>query len=559
MRHNLLSAQGVATCNRVIVQAYDAGQTFDDIPNKKFFDTLLASDTAADNNNSSYTFAKSWARSLVKHKRSGINTNLIRCMNILDVNGDKSAVRKLMTIPNISYSQEVAVALVELGYFTEAKKQCEAIWSNDFLDSYHKPKFSKVLESKLPEFIKRFRNEGDKFFVEVYFSSMPNVSGDDTIESTSESRMRTLAERFSADEILSERKRQVALILLAKTFPKSKAFEKSLTKEVDDLPIELLFSNKDPGFKAKLFGAHFSTQIQLENFEPVHAAWQQINDRLATMNSDNLPWRTKSNLDVISKMTDESLYRLLRNQTPDQLAKNLPMLRKLNQPAYRRPLNPMVAQVAQLMAGKLDEFTQFRQAQDDYLKANGKKVSKVPSMNEFLDHLNTQRKKIKATNPDAVKNFLAGAWQYGTDQGLSFGSKEFVAGTIDPSKTRNAIFGLERIRQIQMAGQKKLLKYGSELATINSVNGEIWLQLARMQVGAGKDADAAESFEKSIEEATDDMVKAKANRRVEYANTLVKLKRNEEARALIKDVASDELFDANKAILKTLEILLKEK
>ncbi|MDB2685768.1 tetratricopeptide repeat protein [Mariniblastus sp.] len=560
IQYGILPVEGVGKCSHVIAQAYDAGQVLESATNQKIFNGLKRSDDTPDIKAATYAFAKSVAESSVRQKRNSLSTNdVVHCMKVLDLNGDKAEVRKLLKLYSISYMPDVAVALIELGYFIEAKKQCETIWSEDFLNSYHKPKFTKALESQLPEFVEHYRSEGDGYFAEVYFSSMPNVKGDDAIKTTSESRLKDLAERFSVDVMTSQRKRQVAIVFLAESFPKSKELNQALKKEIEDLSIESLFSGKDQSdLRARLLGVYLATQIQREDFESVDVIWEQIDDVLATMNTDNPFWKVEDSFRKIGKMTDESLYQLIRDQTPEQLAKILPMLRKLNQPSYQRPLNMVVAEVVHLMAGRVDDLAKFRQEHADYLKANDKKAIETPSINKFLDTLYVHCRKIKTTNPEAAENFIVGAWQYGSDQGFSFGSKKFVAGTIDPGKSSGTKFGLERLRQIGVGQKKKMMKYGPELARINSVNGGIWLQLARIQVSAGKDSDAAESFKKSIEDAKDDMKQAKFNRRVEYAKTLVKLKRIEEAKKMIKDVPADQLFKANKVILETLEKTFNE-
>ena len=128
---------------------------------------------------------------------------------------------------------------------------------------------------------------------------------------------------------------------------------------------------------------------------------------------------------------------------------------------------------------------------------------------------------------------------------------------LDPSKKSRTGYGIDYLEEIRIVNRKELLKIASELADINSVNGGIWLQLARRQVAAKQDAKAAESFKKSIEDANEDMQKAKFNRRVEYANTLLKLKRNDEAKKMIEGIPVKELFKANQKTLKELQEKLK--
>ena len=478
---------------------------------------------------------------------------------MLDLNGEKAEVLKLLNTISIGGSSKIAVTLIELGYFTEAKKQCETNWQNKFFWNYSRDQFSKKLEVNLPEFLKVFNDKGDRYFAEVYLSWLKNVYGDKTIKSTQESRLKALAERFSSDYFKSKSKRQSALILLCDSHSESKAFARALAKEVEGISIKsILLSEENSDFKAKLFGVYLSAEIEQGNFEPVQSTWKQINDVLAESFTGNIPWRVKSHIDKLSEVADQSFCRLIKVQTPEQIVKMLPVLRDLNRHAYQRPLNQNLNQLAHLMAGRPDELTKFLQEQDDDLKANSKTpVEKPTKTNKFFDALSQQIRKIKTKNDAIKKNVLVHGWKFASEQGFSFGSEDFEAGLMDPSMKSRTRYGIGYLELIRIVNSKELLKLAPELASINSVNGGIWLQLARRQVAAKQDAKAAESFKKSIEDAKEDMQKARFNRRVEYANTLLKLKRNDEAKKMIEGIPVKELFKANQKTLKELQEKLK--
>ena len=256
---------------------------------------------------------------------------------------------------------------------------------------------------------------------------------------------------------------------------------------------------------------------------------------------------------------NDSFDRFLRDQTPEQIEKILPALRSLNSPSYKQPLNPDTAQLAHLIAGRPDELVKYLKERDAYAKANGtSSPTRVVEMNRFLVDQNKHFKKIAITSDKAKTNLITSAWRLGTEQGFKFGTNQFVNGTRDPSRDRHDNkYGIEWLAGLGNFSAQEILELGPTLAEINSVNGEIWLQLARRQAKAGQNSEAAESFKKSIEDAKDDMKKAKFNRRVEYANVLVKLKRNEEAKKLIEGVPAKDLFKANKETLKKLQERLK--
>ena len=560
VQYDVLSPEEVAACCRVIAQGIDAGEGIESLPTERIFTALIASEDTPDIKEARSVFVKSWAQSKLQENPSNYRKhNLINCIKLFDLNGEKAEVPKLLNSLKLSDSTELTVALIELGYFKEAKKQCETNWKNTTFWSYTRRDFTKKLETQMPEFLKIFNDKGEKYFAEVYLSWLQNHRLEGKLETSSESRLNEVAKRFSSDVFKSKNRRQTALILLSDTYPKSEVIGQALTKEVEGMSVEsLMNSNDNVELKLRLLSASLSNQINLENFAPVQAVWKQANEIIMEKYSDNIPWRAKSFLDKVGESVNESLYRSLRDKTPDQIAKFLPAIRDLNQSSYQRPLNPTLAQVAHLMAGRPDELIKFLAEQDAYLKANDKPpADRATFVTVFLADLNRELIKIKTSNLAAKKNLVTMAWKFASEQGINFQSKAFEIGTMDPKKSRTK-YGIGHLERLRIVDQKELPDLAFKLATINSVNGEIWAQMARRQVAAKNDARAAEYFKKSIEDAKEDMQKAKFNRRVEYAKTLVRLKRNDEAKKMIDGIPAEELFKANKKTLETLQKTLQE-
>jgi tetratricopeptide (TPR) repeat protein len=96
------------------------------------------------------------------------------------------------------------------------------------------------------------------------------------------------------------------------------------------------------------------------------------------------------------------------------------------------------------------------------------------------------------------------------------------------------------------------------LAEVNSVNGEIWRQVGFEQLAREELEQAAESFQKSIESATEEMEQARSNRTVEYAWVLTKLGRNDDAAALLTNLDGSKLLGENPARFQTLQNDLKK-
>ena len=558
-----LSGHGIATCCQVLAKACDAGQLFGKTSIEKFFKALTTTGNTPEIKEAKIAFAKSWARALVKNK--GISyrpSNVSSCMKILALTDDKAETTNLLDKLPFAHSDsdesQISITSVELGYFAQAEKQCEKNWSgNRFLDLGRSVtgRFTKELESELPKFLERFKEDGSRYFAELYFASFENLNSTDGITTTRESRLANLADRFASIEFKVVRKRRLSLILLANSYANPSAIESPLAKAINDLSAEELFTDANPELKAKLIAAYFSNQIQLEKFEPVQTLWEQINDVLKTEYPDNIPWEANRALDDVKLIVGGSIYRLLREKTPQEITEILPALRDLNRPSLELALSPKITQVAYLMAGRPDDLALYWKEQDASDVANEEKPKKWPAdFNGLVKDLESTYKNVKSNQLAAKKNFVSSAWRFAKSQQLSFGPKEFETGTLDPNrKKRNTRYGIERLAQRKLLELEDLLKLAPELAEIDSVNGEIWLQLARRQVQAEQYPAAAESFKKSIDQATDAMDKAKFNRRVEYADTLVKLERNQEARKLIESVPVKQLFKANKTIFEELE------
>ena len=154
------------------------------------------------------------------------------------------------------------------------------------------------------------------------------------------------------------------------------------------------------------------------------------------------------------------------------------------------------------------------------------------------------------------KNLVWSVSSLAKDYDYGFGSDKFLNGKANGNGTK---YGLDYVAQLKLLTDEQLLELGPELAEIHSVNGEIWRQIAKRQFAAGKLKLAAESFGKALEQATAEMTRAKFNRRVEYANALVKVGKNEQAAELVKDIPVEQLFKSNKKILEELNKVLEEK
>ncbi|MDB2686713.1 tetratricopeptide repeat protein [Mariniblastus sp.] len=560
VHYDALSCEGVATCGRVIAEAYDAGQAFDALQNEQVFEALAMSEGAPEIQETGIRFAKSLAQTMIKRKRSYRLHNVISAIRMIDQSGDKAQVKNLLDALQVDMGSGLATWLIELGYFAEAEKQCEKVWSGlGVFNKNNNNLYTNKLESQLPAFLNRFKEDGKRYFAEVCFASMINDDTQGEVKTQPTSRLEVLADRFASVEFQSKRERALSLMLLAKSYVKPEVIDGPLTDEVQDLSIESLlngkstFNGSNEGFNAKLLGSYLSTQVQLQKFEPVQAKWKEINDSLELENSSSLSRQARYALDDVAGQTSDSFYRLLQDKSPDEIAQLLPVLYDLNKPAYLVQLNPNTTQLAVLMAGQPDELSKFFEREDAYRKEkNRNPETRTSIIRKFIENLDIHFRRIKPTNPESRLNFASSAWEFGKSQNFNFGVKAFKAGELGPNHG-DTKFGIEQFAKLKTYTDEELLEIGPALAEIYSVNGEIWVQTARRQAKAKQYAKAAESYRKSIEDATEAMQKAKFNRRVEYANTLVKLKRNEEAKKLIEGVDNRKLYNINRQTFKRLK------
>jgi tetratricopeptide (TPR) repeat protein len=113
--------------------------------------------------------------------------------------------------------------------------------------------------------------------------------------------------------------------------------------------------------------------------------------------------------------------------------------------------------------------------------------------------------------------------------------------------------GLDAIVDSKLMTTEEVARLGGALAEANSVNGEIWRQVGFEQLALEQLEDAASSFQKSIESATEEMVQARTNRTVEYAWVLTKLGRNDQAAALLANLDGGLLLGANPGRYQSLQ------
>ena len=180
-------------------------------------------------------------------------------------------------------------------------------------------------------------------------------------------------------------------------------------------------------------------------------------------------------------------------------------------------------------------------------------------MDDFLKQIQKFADEKQMKNEERAK-LVQDIWSLGGKGNFSIGSGHYQDGVQEScSGCRKSKFGIEQLVELKLLSDEQVLEVGPALAESNSVNGEVWRQVAKRQFAAEKYEEASESFRKALEASKEDMTQAKSNRRTEYANALVKLNRNEEAKKQLEEVDEGQLLAGNVETFQLLKTKLELK
>ena len=413
--------------------------------------------------------------------------------------------------------------------------------------------YTTKLEAALPAFLELFDDDGSKYFAQLYFAWLRNSRDEKGIETTRVSRLTALANRLPSIKFSSKRERKMSAIILLNLQAVSEEVETLLT---EDLSAEAFFDAPELNLNVKLLGWYLASQLQQQKFESVQAKWKAINQFVETHYPGGLRVKTKNDLESLASIISSRLERLLTSQTPEEIVKLLPVLRDLNNPSYRIPLDPNTLIKAHLLAGRHDELEKFMQEKRELSNADTEApLSSNVSLYELIAALKDQLNSRKRSDPKAAIVSIPSVWKFAQSQGFSLGTPKVTrqSNRSQLSRRDEPGNGIEQLANSKLLTDKQILELGPKLAEINSYNGQIWLQLGRRQAAAGQNRKAAVSFKKSLEEASDVTKSETFNRRLEYAFVLVALKRKKEAKELIQDITAEALDFKNQGRFRMLE------
>ncbi len=541
-----LPEEMVWDCVDVLGSAIDAGAGVDDKKIGEVFDVLLECQSVPKFTENAGAFAKKWTLRKLKgslsYYSSTEDATLASAVRLLAKTANEAMVKRLLAAKPQAYQVSMLVALVENSMASEARDRFRKFSESDHSLTrlnHLKTEYTRSLEAGMPKFLDLFKNDGAKLCAQIMMERLENSKRpNEKVDSTPDARLEAIAKRFTHTEFKSRRLRQISLVLLAKCPATASTIGQPLAESTAALEIEDLLENDKARLQQQLFAANLGVQVSVGNFEPVKDAWDKLND--SSVDQDN--WRFRDFVRAMSAAVSEPLTRKVESASAEELQQMLPEVSALADPSTKHPLVPELNALLHLITGRTDEFVKSWEAVEDRDDEDRQRVD----MDDFLEEVRQWTKKQDGIDAARRKKLVSDVWTIGAKCKFSIGSGHFQSGVQEScSGCRTRKFGLEQLAKLRLLNDDDVLEMGPELAEQNSVNGEIWRQLAKRQLEASRLEEAAESFHKALEASTDDMEMAKLNRRVEYADALVKLDRNGEAAELLKEIDTNQLLGDN--------------
>lgn len=554
-----LPTQAVWESFETVASAFEAKATIEDSKIARLFKVALDLKSDPAFKESAGGFAKNWAQEKIRKSRSHSHYRswsseegpTVGAIKILADTDNLPTLKKLLASDQNTNDAGVLVALIEAGLNSEARKRSQTMWrDSNFFNSieYGSHSYTKRLQESLPEYLELFKTDGDKFFAELFFASFPNSKKADTkVESKPEDRLAELSKRFPGTEFKSKRMRQLAVILLSSSPDAASAIREPLRESAEDLKLEQLIESHNSDTQMKLLAAWLGVEAQLGNFEPVRKIYRQVNgiDK-DQKESDSNPfednWEVRNLLKSVSTSMSTSFSKQIESSSPEVMEKLIPVLAEFNDPSLEYKLSPELNIMAHLVAGRTDELIKVWESTP---KGDEEDSSGGADMDDFLKQVQKFADGKEMQNEERAKLVLD-VWSLGAKGNFSIGSGHYQDGVQEScSGCSKNKFGIEQLAKLKLLNDEQILEIGPKLAELNSVNGEIWRQVGKRQFAAEKFEEACVSFRSALEASKEDMEQAKSNRRTEYANALVKLNRNDDAKKQLEKVDAAQLLADN--------------
>ena len=570
-----LSAEGVWACSNLIGQSLKEKYTVSDTDVRRVFEAMLDCESDASFKENASAFGKSWSaaklRNINGRSRYGYYggygdewMEIAAAIKLFTKTDERAVVNKIIRVYGDRIKDRRLIAtLIGNGYHSHARKLTATTWAEkdqSFDRERSSVSYTKELQAEIPAYVKLFPNDGSKLLAEAYIAELKDSKvKEDVPDVPRDERLLKLAERFGGVTFTSKREREMALVLLSKSKLTAKHIAAPIEEIASKLKLEQLWTENDVFTdKVEMVIAHLGIQVQLGNFEPLEKFYEELNK----VEVDDDSWRFDNLTRQISTGVSARLADAFESSSTEQFDQLASLVAELNKPGSKYSVGQEMNVLFHVMAGKTDQLikdfgktkAQWKELEDDdsVSSIDGDEiwptlVKYLKARNEFDD----EARRLKL-----VKEI----WQAGAQLNFVYGSGHFQDGVQEScSGCREGKFGLDAIKEAKLLTGAQIAEHGPAMAEFDSVDGEIWRQVGKELWAVEKFEKAADAFKEALDATKEDMKQAKQNRKVEYANALVKIKRDGEAKKLLADVESGLLLGENVETYGKLKAQLDEK
>ena len=470
-----------------------------------------------------------------QYSNSGLDVALIDLLHTL---GDTSGINRLPRGDRDGYSfigHDGRVRLVELGHY-DIEKRLPGIALDEVQHLQKEKLFTKQLEASIPGMEEVYSKPEERLLNKLAFSALENTAREGEIpETTAQQRVGGLVDEYLATEFRGEGAKTIAAYLfVAKGVFGEPLLQKlrELTENVDAENLSLLsvgedeqrmfrgavravaeFEIGDPEF----FVAYVSHLASLENSYEAESALQDL-------------WQLGKSLvlEDFQKLTDQQQSTLLESLRDSSVRELFPISFALHH-AY----------------GKKAEWQEWLEAHPD--------ESRYFDLDDAWSEVYLAIKDSKNQSEDMRLELVKDLWEVANQGAVTIGSGHFTDGVQQSCIGCSSVaMGLDAIVDSKLLSAAELAKIADQLAEIESVDGEIWRQVGKIQVKEKNLEAAKAAYEKALEATKESMEQARVNRTLEYAHVLYLMGEAEAAREKVKDLDQVQLFGDNPERLKEI-------
>ncbi len=473
-----------------------------------------------------------------------------------------------------SQSPEIVAELTRLGYANLAWAQLNRNWDSIQLahvfdsaeiqarkkeeNSELSIRFDSELESKLDELTRLANHPGTKFLVRLYVSVLRDTD-DETKRPVigRAERLANLAGQFPDLSFSSRDERLLALLLLSLNKDLSPRILAAITEAAGNLrPFDIWQHTSDN----ELFSRNrrllvTSVVIQLQRGE-----CDGFDAMLADMDKLDEDYYAKEYLsDHVTELLSTELAARMEQIDADTLVSMTPKLLQLKSDNSHATELRGLLQLWYLIQDREKEFNQIIKSVKPSRGQGlfGSRTSLELDIDDLWEIALRMKPELLNQGPEERIKLVQSIWRL-TKSGAEVGTAHFQNGVKESCEScRVAKFGLDAIEATKLLSAEELMVVGPELARIDSIDGEIWRQIGHRQMQLEQWEAAEGSLQRAISESRRASTAGTANRQVELAWVLSKLGKADEAKQVLSELKSTDLYGENPQRLTQLKTELQ--